>query len=143
VLFLLDTLVLAEAARPEPEPHVLAWLGMHVALDFAISALTLGEIRKGVSLLRSGPKRLALERWLQYELPAQFAERVLPVDAEVTTAWGELAADGQRRGRALAVVDGLLLATAQVHELMFVTRNLRDFADRGVPVVDPWSTNSR
>jgi len=140
VLFLLDTMVLAEAARPEPDPNVLAWLGLHAAIDFAISALTLGEIRKGVSQLRSGPKRLALERWLQHELPAQFAERMLPVDAEVATAWGQLAADGQRRGRALPVVDGLLLATAQVHELMFVTRNLQDCADRGVPVLNPWQS---
>lgn len=140
MLFLLDTMVLAEPARPEPDPRVLAWLGMHAALDFALSALSLGEIRKGVSLLRSGPKRLALERWLVHDLPAQFAERVLPVDVEVATAWGQLAADAQRRGRALPVVDGLLLATAQVHELMLVTRNLRDCADRGVPVLDPWQS---
>lgn len=138
MLFLLDTMVLAEPARPEPEPRVLAWLAMHAALDFAISTLALGEFRKGVSLLRTGPKRLALERWLVHELPAQFAERVLPVDGEVATAWGQLASDGQRRGRPLPVVDGLLLATAQVHELMLVTRNLRDCADRGVPVLDPW-----
>lgn len=133
-------MVLAEPARPAPDPRVLAWLGMHAALDFAISALSLGEVRKGVSLLRSGPKRLALERWLLHDLPVQFAERVLPVDAAVAMAWGQLAADGSRRGRALPVVDGLLLATAHVHELMFVTRNTRDCADRGVPVVDPWES---
>lgn len=140
MLFLLDTMVLAEPARPAPDPRVLAWLGMHASLDFAISALSLGEIRKGVSMLRGGPKRLALERWLLQDLPAQFAERVLPVDAAVATAWGQLAADGQRRGRALPVVDGLLLATAHVHDLMLVTRNTRDWADRGVEVVDPWES---
>jgi len=138
VLFLLDTMVLAEPARPEPDPRVLAWLGLHAALDFAISALSLGEIRKGVSMLRSGPKRLGLERWLLHDLPAQFAERVLPIDAAVAMAWGNLAADGQRRGRALPVIDGLLLATAHAHDLTLVTRNTRDCADRGVPVLDPW-----
>lgn len=140
MLFLLDTMVLAEPARPAPEARVLAWLRMHAPLDFAVSALSLGEIRDGVSLLRSGPKRLALERWLLHDLPAQFAERVLPVDAVVATVWGQLAADGQRRGRVLPVVDGLLLATAHVHDLMLVTRNTRDCADRGVPVVDPWQS---
>jgi hypothetical protein len=140
MLFLLDTMVLAEPARPDPDARVLAWLGMHAPLDFAISALSLGEIRKGVSLLRSGPKRVTLERWLQQELPAQFGERVLPVDASVATAWGQLAADGQRRGRPLPVVDGLLLATAQAYDLMLITRNTRDCADRGVPVLDPWGT---
>lgn len=132
-------MVLAEPARPDPDPRVLTWLGMHTPLDFAISALSLGEIRKGVSLLRSGPKRLALERWLQHELPVQFTERVLAVDAAVATAWGQLAADGQRRGRPLPVVDGLLLATAQAFDLTLVTRNARDCADRGVPVIDPWA----
>jgi hypothetical protein len=140
MLFLLDTMVLAEPARPDPDTRVLAWLGMHAPLDFAISVLSLGEIRKGVSLLRSGPKRVTLERWLQQELPAQFGERVLPVDTSVATAWGQLAADGQRRGRPLPVVDGLLLATAQAYDLMLITRNTRDCADRGVPVLDPWET---
>jgi predicted nucleic acid-binding protein len=140
MLFLLDTVVLAEPARPDPDPRVLEWLGAHAPMDFAISALSLSEIRKGVSLLRSGPKRLALERWLQHDLPAQFTERVLPVDADVATAWGLLAADGQRRSRPLPVVDGLLLATAQAHDLTLVTRNARDCADRGVPVFDPWES---
>lgn len=140
MLFLLDTMVLAEPARPDPYQRVVAWLGTHAPLDFAISALSLGEIRKGVSLLRSGPRRLALERWLQHDLPAQFTERVLGVDAAVATAWGLLAADGQRRGRPLPVVDGLLLATAHAHDLTLVTRNTRDCADRGIPVIDPWES---
>ena len=138
MLFLLDTMVLAEAARPAPDSGVLSWLGTHAAREFAISVLSLGEIRKGVSLLRSGPKRIALERWLSEDLPAQFGERMLPVDGPVAAAWGNLAADGQRRGRALPVIDGLLLATAHVHDLTLVTRNVRDCIDRGVPVFNPW-----
>ena len=138
--FLLDTMVLAEPARPTPDSRVLAWLALHAATDYAISALSLGDIRRGASLLRTGPKRLALERWLIHELPAQFRDRVLAVDTAVATAWGELSADGQRRGRALPVVDGLLLATARAHDLTLVTRNTRDCADRGVPVFDPWAS---
>ncbi len=82
--------------------------------------------------------RHALEEWLATLLPAQFAGRLLPVDADVATAWGELTADGDRSGRPLRVVDGLLLATARVHGLTVVTRNLADFEGRGVPVLDPY-----
>jgi predicted nucleic acid-binding protein len=138
--FLLDTMVLAEPARPSPDPRALSWLGGQEAIECAISAITLGEIRKGVSLLRGGPRRVALERWLQHELPAQFRQRVLPVSAEVALAWGVLSAEAQRRGRPLPTLDGLLLATAQVHDLTLATRNTRHCADRGVPVINPWDT---
>lgn len=138
MLFLLDTMVLTEPARPAPDARVLAWLGQHEALAFAISGLSLGEIRRGVSLLRSGPRRLALERWLTHELPGQFHQRILPLDVATSLAWGVLDAEGRRRGRPLPVVDGLLLATAQANDLTLVTRNVRDCADRGVPVLNPW-----
>lgn len=73
------------------------------------------------------------------ELLRQFTGRVLPVDEAVALAWGRLAAEGRRSGRPLPVVDGLLLAAAEVHDLTFVTRNDADCADRGVPVLNPWT----
>ena len=76
--------------------------------------------------------------WLARDLPLRFRGRTLPVDGEVAHRWGELTADGRRIGRPLPVIDGLLLATASAHNLTFVTRNLRDCGDRGVPVLDPW-----
>ena len=138
--FLLDTMVLTEPARPSPDPGAIAWLEAQDAIECVISVITLGEIRKGVSLLRGGPRRVALERWLQHELPAQFRQRVLPVNGDIALAWGVLTADGQRRGRPLPTLDGLLLATAQVHGLTFATRNAKHCADRGVPVINPWET---
>jgi predicted nucleic acid-binding protein len=86
-----------------------------------------------------GPRKDALRIWLARDLPLRFRGRTLPVDGEVAHRWGELAADGRRIGRPLPVVDGLLLATASTHNLTFVTRNLRDCGDRGVPVLDPWA----
>jgi len=72
----------------------------------------------------------------------RFRGRVLLVDQDVALRWGELAAEGRRIGRPLPVIDGLLLATASVHDLTLVTRNLRDCGDRGVPVLDPWDEES-
>jgi len=136
--FLLDTNVLSEPARPDPDEGVIQWFRSLSPLDASISVLTLGEIGKGVSLMPPGPRKDALRSWLTRDLPLRFRGRTLPVDAEVSLLWGELSAEGRRMGRPLPVVDGILLATAQAHDLTFVTRNLGDCGDRGVQVLDPW-----
>jgi predicted nucleic acid-binding protein len=137
--FLLDTNVLSEPGRPDPDQGVMAWLKDLDPLDAFLSVLTLGEIEKGVSLMAPGPRKSALRQWLAHDLPGRFRGRILPVDEAVASAWGELDAQGQRIGRTLPVVDGLLLATATAHHLTFVTRNVRDCGNRGVPVLDPWA----
>ena len=137
--FLLDTNVLSEAVRPEPDPGVVTWLEAQSTLDLSISVLTLGEIRKGIPLLADGGKHDRLHQWLRAELTRQFTDRVLPVDEAVALAWGHLDAEGRDAGRQLPVIDGLLLATAQVHDLTLVTRNERDCSDRGVAVLNPWT----
>lgn len=137
--FLLDTNVLSEPARPQPEPSVLEWMRAQSSLDLAISVLTLGEIEKGITLLPSGRRRSALESWLASDLPRQFTGRVLAVDTDVALTWGRLSAEGRRVGRELPVIDGLLLATAAVHGLTLVTRNEGDCRNRGIPVFNPWT----
>lgn len=136
--YLLDTNVLSEAARPQPNGGVVEWLERRASLDLALSVLTLGEIRKGVALLAAGKRKRRLEDWLAVDLVRQFSGRVLSVDEAVALAWGGLAAEGRASGRELPVIDGLLLATAAVHGLTLVTRNERDCAGRGVPVLNPW-----
>ncbi len=140
--FLLDTNVLSEPMRPNPDPRVVAWLRAQPALDFAISVLSLGEIQRGVTMMAPRPGKASLERWISTELPRQFSGRVLAVDEPVAREWGRLSAEGRRRGRDLPAIDGLILATAAVHGLILVTRNVADCADRGVPVLDPWSAQS-
>lgn len=116
-----------------------SWLAEQSSLDLFISVLTLGEIRKGILLLADGRKRERLLQWLRVDLTRQFTDRVLDVDQEVALSWGRLAAQGRTKGRRLPVVDGLMLATAEVNGLTLVTRNERDCADRGVPVLNPWT----
>jgi toxin FitB len=136
--FLLDTNVLSEPAKPNPEPRVVAWMRSQSTRDISISVLTLGEIAKGVSLLANGSRRKQVEAWLTLDLPRQFAGRVLHVDPDVAIVWGRLSAEGRRSGRELPVIDGLLLATANVHDLTLVTRNENDCRDRGVSILNPW-----
>ncbi len=136
--YLLDTNVLSEPAKPRPNLHVVAWLEEQSPFDLAISVLTLGEIEKGIRLLPEGPRQDRLLGWLATELPRQFLGRVLPVDDRVASAWGRLAATARHARRELPVIDGLLLATAQANGLIFVTRNVKDCGDRGVPIYNPW-----
>jgi predicted nucleic acid-binding protein len=139
VRYLLDTNVLSEAAKPDADEGVACFLAEAPPLELALSVLTVGEIRRGIRLLDPGRKRRRLEEWLSVALLRQFTGRVLPVDEAVALAWGRLSADARRSGRPLPVIDGLLLATAEVHDLTLVTRNERDCPDRGVPVLNPWN----
>jgi len=132
-------MVLSEAARPKPDPSVIAWLRAQVLWDLAVSVLTFGEIARGVERMADGRRKTELQNWLSTALRDQFADRVLPVTVDVALAWGSLTADSERLGRPLHVVDGLLLATAKVYALTVITRNVNDFSQRGVPVQNPYS----
>ncbi len=114
---------------------VQAWLARVRSDDMTLSVVTLGEIEKGIQIRRRRDVRAAdrLQLWFD-ELKADFGDRILPVDEAVALAWGRIAA-----GRSRSITDGLIAATAQVHGLTLVTRNTRDFADLGVPLVDPWT----
>jgi len=136
--FLLDTNVLSEGAKPEPDRGLAGWLEGRSTLDLCVSVLTLGEIRKGILLMPEGRRRDRLHDWLRGDLVRRFQGRILSIDDAVALAWGGLSAEGPATGRRLPVIDGLLLATAAVHDLVFVTRNERDCAGRGVPVLNPW-----
>jgi len=85
-----------------------------------------------------GRRRDALVAWLANDLPARFAERILPIDRAVAECWGDLMAQSRRSGVALSVMDGLFAATALAKDLTLVTRNVKDFASFGVPLLNPW-----
>ncbi len=114
------------------------WLDGTASVDLHLSVLVVGEIRRGVELLRTREQNRAraLDEWLD-GLVDRYGDRLLPVTPAVADASGRLAAR-----RPLPTVDGLMLATAEVHGLTFVTRGARSFADLGVPTLSPWETES-
>jgi toxin FitB len=134
--FLLDTNCVSEAVRLRPEPRVLSWLRANEGL-LHVSVLTLGEIRKGITLLPPGKKRFELEEWLERVLPAKFSARLLPITAEVSEIWGAMAGEAQLKGVGLATTDGLIAATAKHHDLTLVTRTVKDFRICGISVLNP------
>ena len=136
--FLLDTSVVSETTRPQPSAMVLGWIAAQAGETLFISAITIGELRRGALVLAAGKKRNALLRWIETGIKADFAGRILPVDTAVMERWAELQIATQKVGRRLPLMDSLLAATALAHGLTLATRNLADFQAAGVPLLDPW-----
>ncbi len=134
---LLDTCVVSELRRHNGNPVVREAVMAIPDDDLYLSVLTIGEIVKGVARLPSGGKRRALESWIQ-ELQTVFADRLLPVDAMVSTIWGEITARAGQQGVVVPAVDGLIAATALRHGLHLMTRNVVGFAATGVLLINPW-----
>ena len=134
--YLIDTNVLLELRRREPDANVVSWLAERPATTLYLGVLALGELRKGIEALPESSRKRALLDWLEVELPGFFAGRVLPIDARVAARWGHLVAQA---GRSLPAIDSLLAATALTHDLTLVTHNLRDFQYPGLSVIDPWT----
>ena len=134
--YLLDTNVISELRRKTANAGVVEWCSGRPAATLFLSVLTLGELRKGVQGVAAGDRRTILLDWLEVELPIFFSGRILPVDSHVADRWGRLMAAA---GRPIPAIDSLTGATAAQHGLRLVTRNVRDFADLGVEVINPWS----
>jgi predicted nucleic acid-binding protein len=103
-----------------------------------LSVMTIGEICKGIDILPVSQKRKGLESWLKADVRDWFAGRILPVTESIAERCGHLAARARQRGIAVAVVDGVIAATALEHGLTLVTRNVKDFASLDVTVFNPW-----
>ena len=140
--YLLDTNVISEYSRVRPpDARVRMWVDTQQEETLHLSVLTLGEIRKGTTLLPPGNKRDQLERWLETDLPRLFANRLLPINGEIAELWGAMAGQAQLNGIALGLIYGLIAATAKHHDLTVVTRNVKDFSVWGVPVANPWEAS--
>jgi toxin FitB len=135
--WLLDTCVVSELSRSSPDKHVTGWLSRHAAKS-VLAAVTLGEITYGVESLPIGARRNALTRWCG-DLRTQFAARVLASDESVWCTYGRLKASLEAIGRPQDELDLLIGATATVHGLRLVTRNVRHFEEMGVSMLNPWN----
>lgn len=133
--YLIDTNVLSELSRRQPDAHVVAWMQARPRQSLFLSVLTLGEIRKGIEGVADAARRQSLVDWLEVDLPNYFVGHLLGIDAATADRWGRVQAAA---GRPLPVIDGLLAATALQHDLTLVTRNVRDCAGLPVRLLNPW-----
>ena len=135
---MLDTCLLSELTKPRPSGKVRRWVAARDEQSLFISVLTLGEVQKGVTKLPDSKKKRAIRSWFRDELLARFRKRTLAITEEVAMRWGEMQGEAEKKGHKLPVVDGLLAATALVHDLVVVTRNGDDIERSGAEVFNPW-----
>jgi predicted nucleic acid-binding protein len=137
--FLLDTNAVSEWVKLRPDPGVIGWMDAADEDRVFISVISLAELSYGVERLPAGKRRKRLEEWLQHELPLRFEGRILPVDADVAEAWGKIVSRSEAVGRPIGAMDAFLAATAEVHSLTLVTRNVSDFPLLKA-VLNPWTS---
>lgn len=131
-MYLVDTNIVSEARRGTPQ--AVAWLRSVDPAGVYLSTLTLGEIARGIALKQKFDPTAAahLTEWLR-KLRHDHGDRILPVTDRISVEWGRIAAIRPRGD-----IDGLIAATAVVHDLILVTRNIKDFQDTGASLINPW-----
>lgn len=136
--YLLDTCLISEVSKKEPNPNVLLWLDKQDESALYLSVLTIGELQKGISKLPDNARKAELQAWVNNELVGRFGRRILNIDVEVAGAWGILLGTAEKHGKKLPAMDSLIAATASVHALIVVTRNTRDMERCQAKVFNPW-----
>jgi len=136
--FLLDTNIPSELVRPVPEPKVQAWIAEQNLDSLFVSVVSFGEWRKGFTVLEPGKKKAAIGLWLETDLLALFAGRILPMSQRIAERWGVLEGQRQLMGHPLHVPDAQIAATALEHGLTLVTRKIKDFENPGLTILNPW-----
>ncbi len=134
MIYLLDTNIISETVKKLPNEHVLRWLSSIDSRQFCLSVLTLGEIRKGAEKLNDLSRKQKIIQWLEIDLVSQFSDRIITIDPAVADKWGYICSVDN-----LPAVDALIAASAMVHNLKLVTRNIKDFNRiNGLELINPW-----
>jgi predicted nucleic acid-binding protein len=136
--FLLDTNIPSELMRQRPSPLVTGWIAAQDISVLFLSVVSIGELETGFTTMQDAARRTRLELALQRHLVLLFPGRVLPVTQPIAARWGRLDGMRQLSGRPLSAPDGMIAATALEHNLTVVTRNVKDFEQLGVSILNPW-----
>lgn len=138
-MIVLDTNVLSEAVRVAPARRVLDWLAGQPSSRLFTTTVSEAELLYGVALLPVGKRRASLEEAARRMFEEDFADRVLPFDRAAASAFAAIAAARRKRGHPIREFDAQIAAIAHIHGAAVATRNVADFRDCGVAIVDPWN----
>lgn len=138
-MVVLDTNVVSELMQSAPSSKVLAWLDDRPTRELFMTAVTEAEIRTGIAFLPEGGRRRGLAEAAERAFGGLFAGRVLPFDSAAARVYAEIAAARRASGRPLSQTDGQIAAIARSRGMTVATRNVRDFAETGIEVIDPWA----
>jgi len=137
-MILLDTNVVSEPLRPTPEARVIDWIDAQPLETLYLSAMTVAELRAGVSLLPTGKRRSNLHEYLEKSVLPMFAGRVLPFDLACTSAYAELLARVRKAGSGIETADACIAAIAITNGFIVATRDTNPFQVAGLTVINPW-----
>jgi predicted nucleic acid-binding protein len=137
-VIILDTNVVSEPRRPEPEPAVLAWLDAQAPATLYLTSITLAELLAGVAALPAGRRRNKLGQALTEQVLPLFEGRVLAFDMRAAHVFAQVQAGAQAAGNPISFADAAIAAIANAYGFAVATRNVRDFKGTGVEVIDPW-----
>lgn len=135
--YLVDTNVFSELAKAKPDVQVIAWLRDHEP-DLYLSSITIGELRRGIERLPAGKRRTALQSWFTV-LCKRMEGRILSFNTSTAHIWGKLVAKWDKKGISVPSLDSQLAATAHRYNLTMVTRNIPDFQNTGVKILNPFA----
>ena len=136
--YLVDTCVLSELTRSRPSVDVVRWVAEQDETSLYVSVLTFGEIEKGLAKLNDDKRSCKLRHWVDHDLKRRFGGRILSFDYEAACRWGEISGKAESEGTPIPVVDAQMAATALMHGMTLVTRNISDVAPSGVLLLNPW-----
>jgi toxin FitB len=136
--FLLDTCTISEMVAVQPNLNVLSWFETQNEKNFYLSIITVGEIEKGIYQLPVSKKRTSLETWFFGGFVSGFQGRILNIDRKAMTTWAKMIADLKSKGVIRPAFDSLIEATALEHDLILVTRNVKNFGQSQVTILNPW-----
>jgi predicted nucleic acid-binding protein len=136
--FLLDTCVISEATRARASRKVTGWLDARGIDTLFISVVTIAELEQGIAHLGDSVRAGKVESWLAESVLPQFESRLLEIDIRVARRWGRMLGSAKRTGKPIPAVDAMIAATALEHDLTLVTRNVADFRDYDLRIINPW-----
>lgn len=137
-MILIDTNVISELWKAEPNPVVLDWVDAQSVETLYLSAVTVAELRFGVAAMPEGKRRTIYQERLEKEVLPAFTGRVLPFDLAASRAYADLMAGARLAGKAIGKADGYIAATASACGLMVATRDINPFEAAGLKFVNPW-----
>ncbi|MEW6240462.1 MAG: type II toxin-antitoxin system VapC family toxin [Chloroflexota bacterium] len=135
---LLDTCVISELVSKKPNPKVVEYVDLLDPEDVYLSVIAIGEIVKGIEKLPKSTRRQNLQAWLKDDLLVRFEGNVVALDTDILVEWGVLTARLESAGRTMPAIDSLVAATALAKKMTLVTRNVSDFEETDVEIVNPW-----
>ncbi|MBD3375393.1 PIN domain-containing protein [candidate division KSB1 bacterium] len=140
--YLLDNCVISELVKSEPNDSVVKWIRAVPDSEFYLSVITMGELYKGVEKLGQSRRQVTLTDWIESNLLKRFENRILHIDLLVMQTWAKIQASAEASGRNMPAIDSLIAATARAHDLIVVTRDIKDMQASGVKLFDPWTTDT-